>query len=617
MAEIMPKKKLLNPKKKTDEKTDAQKWLEKIQRAKTVKEEWRKNFRVALGYDYWEGRQRPFHISANEWITINLIYSNLLSMLPSLYNTNPFFYVKLKRSFIPNPMMIVLYEQRGKIRQSMLNYLKEELRMKPKIRMSIFDAFFQFGVMKIYHETEMIENPDKGKIITDEESGVMLTDAETGEPLKEPNEIPASDAYKVIRIHPEDFIVDEDAGPLDEDVNWKAHRIKRKVDEIQKDKRYNKNARESIKGTELSDEVQKQRQQRKKGSVYTSADKGVEPDVAILWEVYDIKNEQWLTVAEGSNEFMIDPSEIPMGIENDCFVDLRFTMRDDSWYPIPPVSQWLDPQKDYCELRSKLATHRKRFNRKYTVYTSGMDETELTKLEIGDDGTIIKINTPNAESVVKPIKDAPLDQTHMQELAVLRDELTLLSIGPNQARSGKGVESATEADIIEKRLQVQEGDWIGVVVDFIQLVAEKLDMQVQVHITKDQAIKVSGPQGEYWELVRTNDYEAIEGEYEYSVNVGAMTPRLPEIERAQWIAFLNLIASAPQLALSKRLLKQMSELHHIYDETLVDEIYQIAQQMMSGQLPMPGQQGSTPGTPGLPGTAQSGMAMGMSNMRGG
>jgi hypothetical protein len=570
-----------------------------------------------MGYEYWEGKQRPANVSEREWITINLIYSNLLSMLPSLYNTNPYFYVKLKRSFIPNPMQIVLYEQKGRIRQSMLNYLKEELKLKPKIRLSVFDAFFQFGIMKVFHQSEMIENPDKGNFLIDEETEMIMFDTETKEPLKEPDEIPASDAYKVIRIHPDDFLVDEDAGPLEDDIKWKAHRIKEKLEDVKENKNFKKTTRNSLTGTEISDEIQKQREQRKKGSVYTSQGKPEDADIVVLWELYNLEENQWMILAEGCHDFLIDPEPVPKGIENDPFIDLRFTLRDDSWYPIPPVSQWLDPQKDYCDLRSKLATHRKRFNRKYEAYTPALEnaDVELTKLEIGGDGTVIKKNQP--QPVVTPIADAPLDQTHMQELGVLRDELTLLSIGPNQSGSGKGVDSATEASIIEKRLQVQEGDWIGLVVDFIQLVAEKLDIQVQVHITKDQAIKVSGPQGEYWELVKTTDYEAIEGEYEYSVNVGAMTPRLPEIERAQWIAFLNLIAGAPQLALSKRLLKQMSELFHIYDETLVEEIYNIAKQMMLGQLAMPGRQGSTPGTPGLPGTAQSGMAMGMANMGGG
>jgi hypothetical protein len=616
----VPKKKLPAKVTKALEKVPegnpkAKEWLEKIRKAQKVREEWRKTFRVSVAYDYWEGRQRPQNVPDSQWITINLFYSTLITMLPSLYNTDPYFYIKLKRSFIPDPMMIALYEQRGRIRQSMINYLKEELELKEKMRMSIFDAIFQFGIVKIHYEAEMVENPDKGKMVTDEYG--MLSLNEKGEPIKEPNEIPASEAYKITRIHPDDFLVDEDAGPLNEDVKWKAQRIKENIKDVRENKKYKKNSRDSVQPTEISDQIQKEREQRKKGSVYASADKEQDNDVVVLWEVWDLKNNEWFTLAEGCNDFMIEPDKVPMGTEDDPFIDLRFTMRDDSWYPLPAASQWIDPQREYCDLRSKLMVHRKRFNRKYTIYMAGLaDENEATKLEIGDDGTLVKTNTPG-NTIVSPIQDAPLDQNHIQELALLRNDMALLAVGPNQARSGQGVDSATEASIIEKRLQVQEGDWIGSVIDMATKIARKIDQLVKANITRDQAIRVAGPQGEYWELVKSTDYEDIEGEYEYSVNVGATTPKLPEIERAQWIAFLQLLASAPQLALSKRLLKQMSELFHIDDEAMLNEIYSIASQMMSGQLPMPGRQGSSPGSPGLPGTASAGMAMGPANMRGG
>lgn len=613
----MPKRKLvtkINKAKEPEGNQEAKDWLDKIRRGQKVKEEWRKSFRVSLAYDYWEGRQRPPNIPENEWITINLIYSNLMTMLPSLYNTDPYFYIKLKRSFIPDPMMIALYEKRGRIRQSMINYLKEELDLKKKTRMSIFDAIFQFGIIKVHYETEMIENPDGGNPILDD-YGNMTVD-ENGEPVKEPKEIPAGDAYRITRIHPDDFIVDEDAGPLEDEVKWIAQRIKINVKDVRKDKRYKASSRKDVKPTEISDQTQKEREQRKKGSVYTSAEKNQDNDVVVMWEVYDLKNKEWFVLADGFNDFMIDPDSLPNGIENHPFVDLRFTLRDDSWYPLPAASQWIDPQKEYCDLRSKLMVHRKRFNRKYTAYMPGLtDESELPKLEMGEDGTIIRVNQPG--EIVIPIRDAPLDQNHIQELGLLRTDMALLAVGPNQARSGQGVDSATEASIIEKRLQVQEGDWIGLAVEMVTEIARKVDQLVKANITKDQAIRVCGPQGEFWELVKTTDYEDIEGEYEYSVNVGATTPRLPEIERAQWIAFLNLIASAPQLALSKRLLKQMSELFHIEDEAMLNEIYNIAAQMMSGGMPMPGKQGSPPGGPAMPGTASAGMAAGAANFRGG
>ena len=51
-------------------------------------------------------------------------------------------------------------------------------------------------------------------------------------------------------------------------------------------------------------------------------------------------------------------------------------------------------------------------------------------------------------------------------------------------------------------------------------------------------------------------------------------------------------------------------MHHIEDENMLEELYQLGKQIMSGSAPMPGQKGSTPGSGELPGTAAAGSALG-------
>jgi hypothetical protein len=70
-------------------------------------------------------------------------------------------------------------------------------------------------------------------------------------------------------------------------------------------------------------------------------------------------------------------------------------------------------------------------------------------------------------------------------------------------------------------------------------------------------------------------------------------PRLPQMERASWLAFLQLLGNVPALMTSKRLLKRMGELHHIEDETMLDELVNIGKQMMQAQA-KPQQTGSMP-----------------------
>lgn len=580
------------------------KWEDRISKAKKVRKEWKELFRVDLAKDYFDGKQNPGY-PAEEWITINKLYSHLKSQLPALYNADPYFYVKLRKSYSPNPMEIALWEKRGKIRQSYLNYLKEELELKPKARLAVQDAHFAYGVIKVYLHADRVKNPDYGKTITGEE-GYPLWD-EKGLPLLEPEIIPVNEKYCISRIHPDDFLWDEDAGTLEENWNWVAQCIRMTLAEAKKDGRFNKAAIKALKANGEADEDRKRRDERKKGGdIASRGDSGSKPHkwtdekeedkIIYVWEIYDLKNDKWSMIAEGGEIPLIEDEELPPGVEKHPFSVLRFTLRDDSPYPIPPLSQGIDPQKEYNLSRSRLLTHRKRFNRKYEVDISVLEDPdkELSKLESGDDGTIIKKR--GAMPAVTPIQDASLDQMGIHEIMLLNTDMIELFGGSSDENRGiASADTATQAGILDKRLEMKEGDALSNVVDFTCVIGRKLDQLVQANITQEEAVKVTGPEGEFWSLVRNQDYEAIKGEYEYSVNVGATIPRMPQMERTQWMAFLALLANFPQLLLQKHLMKRMAEMHHIEDEAMIEELYQLGRMMMSGQMPMPGKTGSTPG----------------------
>src|SRR5574343_1398727 len=117
------------------------KWEDRINRAKAVRKKWKHLFKVDMAREYFDGKQNPGNPEA-EWITINKVYSHLKAQLPSLYNVDPYFYVKLAKSYSVNPLEIAIWEKKGKVRQNYLNYLKKELQLKQKVRLSIQDAHF-------------------------------------------------------------------------------------------------------------------------------------------------------------------------------------------------------------------------------------------------------------------------------------------------------------------------------------------------------------------------------------------------------------------------------------------------------------------------------------------
>jgi len=226
--------------------------------------------------------------------------------------------------------------------------------------------------------------------------------------------------------------------------------------------------------------------------------------------------------------------------------------------------------------------HRKRFNRKYHAQGNWEDE-ELTKLEIGDDGTVI-VGTGQ----ITPIQDAPLDQSRFQELALLQNDLVEQMGSPDNSRQIASADSATEASLIDKGKEVREGDRLSTIVDWVQTIARKLDMLVQFHITRDEAIKVAGPSGENWEMVRATDYEPVAGEFEYKVEIGATRARLPHIERADFMGMLQVLASFPHVMTSERLMKRLFEMYQIDDDSMLAEIKKIGEGILQGLTPQPG-----------------------------
>lgn len=582
-------------------------WEERIARAKKKRERWETEFRTKLGRAYFEGKQNP-GVPENEWITVNKIYSHLQAQLPMLYSMDPYFYVKLEKwhsqltteglSAIQQgkePPEITAANAKGKGRQGMLNYLKKELKLKEKARMGIQDAHFEFGVLKVRRASNLEKDVRAGKPILGED-GKPMKDPDSGEVMKYPDVKPVNERYEWTRVHPCDFLFDEDAGPLEDSWSWLAHHRSESKAEALENPVYDKKAVRSAKGKERAkDQDGKKPEPSGLITKIFSKTRNRDEDIFLdIWEIYDLKRDEWLTFCEDADDLFVDPARTPRGIEKHPFSILRFTLLDNSPYPLPPVSPALDPQKEFCLSRSRLLTHRKRFNRKYEVVTNKLVDADsaLAKIESGEDGTCIEVQALGA---VNPISDAALDQTNLQELAMLNNDMVEIFGTPSQARGVADSDSATEASILDKRLEVREGDRLSMVVDWITESARKLDQLVQCYMDKDEAVKVTGPQGEFWQVIRESDYEEINGEYAYGVNLGASQPRLPEIERSQWIAFLSQVVTPfPHILTSPSMMKRMAEMFHIEDEAAIEELRQIGLKIMQGVMPMPGGGGGGP-----------------------
>ena len=302
-----------------------------------------------------------------------------------------------------------------------------------------------------------------------------------------------------------------------------------------------------------------------------------------IYTIYNLNTDTFFTIANNGLRPLIEEQPTPVGTDKYPFNFLRFTLRDNSPYPIPPISQAIDPQFEFNNVRSKIMVHRKRFNRKYEVNINAFEDadTEIAKLEAGTDGTILRKQM--GERAVEPIQDAPLDQMSIVETSALNRDIVDVFGTPDEARGIGSSDSATEALVIDKRLQIREGDRLSQVIDWIKDWARRMDRLVQTHINEEEAIRIIGPEGEFWIVVTPQAYQDLDGEYEYSVNVGAKTPQLPQAERQQWLALMQVVLQYPVILTKPRIMKQIAEMHGIEDETMIEEFRQAGLEMLQLQ----------------------------------
>ncbi len=550
-------------------------WEEKIYRAVKAREDWAREFREDLGHAYFEGKQNPGGWNDDEWINVDKIYSRVTGLIPSLVDQEPYFYVKLRRTFDPHPMQVALMQERARIRQAKLNYTWREAQATNTVRLSVQDAQFSYGVCKAHFSSRQMENPRAGQQIFADGSQEPLLD-DDGQPLIEPDMLPQDEKYHITRIDPRDFIWGTDSGPLEQKWTWIAERCRISRDAAMKDPRFK---RAGIPRAGAS------RSEHNRDPV-TGGDREHDEELPLIfWEIYDLKNRQWMILFEGGTEPARAWAPFPPGVEEHPYAVLRFVLRRDNPYPNPPVSHALDPQKEISMSRSRIMRHRKRFNRKYEVDVNRLvdPDDDLHALETGDDGTVVRVMQGGA---VSPISDAPLDQQTYQELALLHADIVEI-LGPQSGDIAR-TDSATAAALIDKGESAKEFDRKAQVIEFVSTLARKLDQLIQANLTTDEAILVTGPSGEAWEMVRQTDYQQVAGEFGYSVNTGASVPKLPQVERAQLMALLQVLGSFPHLLTSQRMMSKLFEMHHLDDEALLQELMQIGQAILSGQTFAPG-----------------------------
>ena len=568
-------------------------WKVQIERAEKAKKDWREYYRVEECYKYYLGDQRPGNYVEEDWFTLNLVYSNARAQIPSLYFKDPYFFVRVKRSFTPDLQAAAQMDDNMQVREGVLNYLGKENNLVAIGQLCILDAFMQFGCIKARYVPDFELNPDAGKPKKGED-GEVLRD-ETGANLLEPETNLVGEKFVWERVNPNNLLVDGNAGC--EKAAWVAQRCWDYLDNVRKNPKFRNTGEDNLSADALVSDFDADNSKKTDGFLSKLGGKSAPrtikdaPDsekIVTYYEIYDLeRNKMWVIAEKGEKPLM--EMDTPPGIEGHPFSFLRFNSNpgmkgEESWYPIPEVFNQLGPQKEYNLACNDVAIHRKRYKRKYGMAEGDLDDEEMDKFEDPVDGAVIKFNTPMWQQTFAPIQDAALDSAVMFDRVHLRMDFDDIAGTSPQQVGNASSDTATEAEILERRLQIRESDKQFLIRRFLVDTARKMHQLLESNLTTEGAVRVVGPRGTAWIPYGPTDFDKIPAEIEFDIDVASMSPRNNMVERAQWMQFITTVLQAPQVFAEPEVLKWWAEKFDIREEEKLHKLSQALQQFAQMQM---------------------------------
>lgn len=288
---------------------------------------------------------------------------------------------------------------------------------------------YSFGVAMSYWRYEEGEKPPVEGRPMQPEAEAALAAVESGEGLAplEPPAPPApplKDEPCIKRIDPRQFRVSPEADWVLEEAEWCGFVEFRPLDEVKADPRYRKGITRKLKGTCKTLKGYLSPEERgKKDEDLPSDLRRVE-----LWHYYEKRRQLHIVFAEEHPEpLMVQTWYWQHGMYP---FDLLFTPRlEDEFYTERPLlMQWEHMQQEINEANGQLATHRRRFNRKYLVMENALSKNAEKALEAGEDGSLITLkNGMDPTRAVYPLQDAQLHPEVYQSMNTALANLRTLS----------------------------------------------------------------------------------------------------------------------------------------------------------------------------------------------
>ena len=415
-------------------------------------------------------------------------------------------------------------------------------------------------------------------------------------PMTEHNSSVSYGHTNIKAIAPWDFLVDSDSLTYEESP-WCAHRIQRRWADVIRDTRYDKEARKRLEEsgpTGVSPNYAGDYSADTFKSVHEASAEAVDSGLSTIYEIYDRSAQQMIVISPDIN-LPLRISDYPYQGNSGPYSVLQFFPRDDSFWGIPFMDTFTNEVLTINKALTSAADHFQRYtSRTKGIYIENiLDADKMKELSEAESGEYVPVRTlQNGQRLEDVIHHFPQPQISSDTWTILDTFRSLMQqvsgVSENDLGSGKGVQTATEASIIQAQSSLRKGDMRFSVDQFLRDSARKTVNLLRQFYGGEDVVPVVGPDGSTWNMPITP--RILRGEYDVDIEPGS-TERVDRAARfRQSIELFREAAQANQLLMQQGSSIDLGELFKIIlrDSEVVKNPDRIVTQLQPAPMPQPG-----------------------------
>ena len=222
-----------------------------------------------------------------------------------------------------------------------------------------------------------------------------------------------------------------------------------------------------------------------------------------VWEIYCKKTKRMITVADGYPNFLEEPTEPHVDIEQFYpFFPLVFNEieSEDELFPPSDVELMRDSQIDYNRAREGLREHRVAARPRYITPAGKLEDDDKERMALAVAHEVVEIQQlapgESIDSVIQPWRGAPIDP-NMYDTTYTFDD-TQRVLGSQEANfGGTSGGTATESSIAEGSRMSSVSSNVDDLDDFLTDLARASGQVMLQEVSAETAMKIAGP-GAVW-----------------------------------------------------------------------------------------------------------------------